>query len=83
MNYTKIYNCLIEKFRTLNVEVGENHHIQPKCMGGNDNKTNIIRLPSREHFFAHQLLVKMYPKNIKLVYALNMMCVGDIRSRTF
>lgn len=42
-----------------------------------------MKLPPREHFFAHQLLVKIYPNNHKLVYALNMMCVGGIRSGHF
>lgn len=42
-------------------------------MGGDDSKANLVRLTPREHFFAHQLLVKLYPEDIKLVYAVNMM----------
>lgn len=74
---------LYQSLEILMLRFGENHHILPICMGGSDSKINIIRLPPREHFFAHQLLVKIYKTHKKLVYALNMMCVGDIRSGHF
>lgn len=62
MNYEAHYNVLIERARHRVLEgYGENHHILPKCMGGADNKSNLVRLTAREHFVAHQLLVKMYP----------------------
>lgn len=67
MNYQKIYNSLIEKAKNkVNIDYTEKHHITPKCMGGNDKKENIIRLSYREHFLAHWLLCKIYPKNYKL-----------------
>jgi hypothetical protein len=47
----------------------ESHHIVPKCMGGPNDKHNIIRLSLREHFIAHWLLYKAYPGNYKLSYA--------------
>lgn len=74
MNYTKHYNLLIEraKIRILN-DYTERHHIIPKCMGGNNAKENIARLTPEEHFVAHQLLVKIYPNNAKLVFAVLMM----------
>jgi hypothetical protein len=34
----------------------ELHHILPKCMGGNNNKTNLVRLTLREHYVCHLLL---------------------------
>ena len=52
------------------------HHIIPKCMQGTDVKDNLVLLTAREHYLAHQLLVKMYPDNNKLVYAANMMTVN-------
>lgn len=36
----------------------ERHHIIPRCMGGSNDNSNIVRLTPREHFIAHCLLVK-------------------------
>jgi hypothetical protein len=38
-------------------------------MGGSDDAKNIVRLTAEEHYVAHQLLVKIYPKNLALVNA--------------
>jgi hypothetical protein len=43
-------------------------------MGGDNKPSNLIYLEARAHFVAHWLLIKMYPKNTKLKFALNMMC---------
>lgn len=74
MDYFKIYASLMAKGkeRTLDCYT-EGHHIIPKCMGGLDSKENIVDLTPEEHFVAHLLLVKMYPKNGRLIYAANMM----------
>lgn len=37
----------------------ERHHIKPRCLGGTNDKKNIVRLTYREHFLAHWLLTKM------------------------
>ena len=50
-------------------EYYETHHIVPKCMGGTDNKSNLIDLFAREHFEAHRLLALENSDNQKLVYA--------------
>jgi hypothetical protein len=80
MNYQKIYDSLIEKrkIEKLNRKDGycESHHIIPRCMNGTDNKENLVNLLPREHFIAHLLLVKIYPENKKLIYALWRMCNG-------
>lgn len=55
-------------------ELYERHHIIPKCIGGNDDKENLVYMTPEEHYVAHQLLVKIY-HNPSLVYALNMMTV--------
>lgn len=75
MNYQRIYQSLIEraKSRTLDCYT-ELHHIVPRCLGGSNDKTNLVRLTPEEHYVAHQLLVKMHPKNGKLIYAASMMC---------
>lgn len=76
MNYEKIYYDLIKDRSRLQItrkmdkiNYYEKHHIIPKCMGGPDNKENIIILTAREHFIAHALLVKMYPTNRKILNA--------------
>lgn len=74
MNYQKIYNnlCSRAKTRILN-QYCETHHILPKCMGGTNDAFNLVVLTPEEHFLAHLLLVKIYPKNYKLVFALSRM----------
>jgi len=37
----------------------EKHHIIPKCLGGTNDKSNIVRLTAREHYICHLLLTKM------------------------
>ena len=62
MDYKKHYNRLIEnaKLRTSINEYTEMHHIIPKCMGGDDSNTNLVRLTAKEHFVAHHLLYKVH-----------------------
>jgi hypothetical protein len=84
MNYKTIYITLMDraKYRTI-TGYREKHHIQPKCMGGNDDPENIVSLTAEEHYLAHLLLVKIYPENNKLIFAAKMMTVsssGHIRS---
>ena len=38
-------------------------------MGGSDNSSNLVRLTGREHFVAHWLLHRAYPKNDSLAHA--------------
>lgn len=73
--YTKWYNKIIEnakKFEDRN-EYTEIHHIVPKCLGGSDDATNLIKLSAREHFLCHWLLVKMTSgqSQIKMAFAFN------------
>jgi hypothetical protein len=72
MNYTKIYNQLIERAKNRKEERGEyyeRHHIIPKCLGGSDDKDNLVKLRAKEHFVAHKLLVEIHPDNGKLIHA--------------
>lgn len=74
MNYHKIYESLIKRGRSRNLECyTESHHIVPRCMGGSDDKENLVNLTPEEHYLAHQLLVKMYPNNHALIKAASMM----------
>lgn len=72
MNYALHYSKLIERAKTRTL-VGycERHHVIPRCMGGDNDKSNLVRLAAEEHFIAHQLLVKIFPDNHKLVFALH------------
>jgi len=36
----------------------EKHHILPRCLGGKDNKENLVELTAKEHFIVHMLLCK-------------------------
>jgi len=46
-------------------------------MGGSNDASNLVILFPEEHYVAHQLLVKIYPHNHKLVNAAVMMCVDN------
>lgn len=78
MDYEKIHNRIIERAKKENRRKGhgiyyETHHIIPKCMGGNNKKTNLILLTGKEHWLIHLLLIEIYPENIKLKIAMNKM----------
>ena len=78
MNYKEIYNSLIKRGVERVLPKGtyfEKHHIVPKCMEGTNLPENLVKLTAREHFIAHQLLVKIYPNEPKLVFAAKMMTV--------
>lgn len=79
MNYQNIYNSLINKGIKRNLyskrykigSIGNNHntevhHILPRCLGGSDDKSNLVVLTMREHYIAHMLLCKIFPNNSKL-----------------
>lgn len=74
MNYKKIYDSLIDRGKNRElIGYGEKHHIVPRCLGGSNDKTNLVKLTAEEHYVAHQLLVKIYPNNHLLVKAASMM----------
>jgi len=70
MNYQKHYEILINlaKNRILD-SYTESHHIIPKCIGGNNEISNLVDLTPEEHYIAHQLLVKIYPNERGLIYS--------------
>lgn len=82
MDYQRIYNTIIErsKQRTL-LEYTEEHHIVPRCVGGQDDSNNLVMLTPEEHYVCHQLLVKIYPGNIKLVKAAMFMVASNKHQR--
>jgi len=76
MNYQKIHDAIINRAndRTLS-GYKEKHHILPRCLGGTDDKENLVYLTAREHFIVHKLLCKIYPNEDKLFFAYRMMAV--------
>lgn len=70
MDYNKHYNKLIERAKNRVIDgYKEDHHIIPKCLGGDDSKENRVFLTAEEHFVAHKLLILIYPGNKKLIWA--------------
>lgn len=90
MNYIHIYNDLITSRLLLQEERAvlkkqkqsyfERHHIIPKCMGGSNDKDNLILLTAKEHYIAHWLLWKGHGLP-KLAQAFNMMLVKANENR--
>lgn len=60
--YTKYYYTIIKNARVRHWEgYTETHHIIPRCLGGSDEKTNLVVLNGHEHLVCHLLLRKMLP----------------------
>lgn len=72
MDYQKIYHNIISKSNPQD-EYVEKHHIVPRCLGGTNNKNNLVSLSYREHFICHWLLCKIHPSNHKLKAAFGKM----------
>lgn len=69
MDYQTIYNKIVTRGKTLgkyNMNM-ERHHIIPRCMGGDNSDENLVYLTPREHFIAHQLLVKINKGHVGLI----------------
>jgi len=81
MNYKKLYILLMKsgfKEKPPREEIyTEEHHKKPKCMGGKNEKQNYVYLTARKHFMAHKLLIKIYPDNRNLKFALHRMVFGN------
>jgi hypothetical protein len=71
MNWNKIHNQIIERAqnRTLSGYF-ELHHIVPKCLGGTNDKENLVKLTAREHFIVHKILNILNPSVEGLRYAI-------------
>lgn len=84
MDYQKIYNQLIDRAKVRNIEgYKEVHHIIPRCLGGTDNPTNLVDLTPEEHYIAHQLLVKIYKDNKKVLSAAVIMCSNRANNKLY
>lgn len=83
MKYEKIYNQIIERAKSRTVEgYTEKHHIIPKCLGGTNDKTNIVKLYAKEHYICHKLLCEIHPNETKLKWAFWRMCnIGEHKNQ--
>lgn len=78
MNYSLHYERLVIKAKNRKLDTyKEIHHIVPRCLGGSDDKDNLVELTAREHFIAHLLLLKIYPNKYSLIKAVQMMCIHN------
>lgn len=50
---------------------GERHHIIPRSLGGDDHPSNLVTLTPREHWIAHLMLRKMFPKGSPYRHKMN------------
>jgi hypothetical protein len=76
MNYQRIHDAIIDRARNRTLlGYREKHHVIPRCMGGVDDKDNLVELTAREHFIVHKLLCKIYPTEDKLFFAYRMMAI--------
>ena len=82
MKYHEIYRKLIDRARnrTLTGYV-ERHHIIPRCLGGGNESSNLVDLTAEEHYLAHQILVKLHPESLDLIYAVVRMSAGKTLTR--
>ena len=77
--YYGVYLALIKHCQEMEKEgypegiYTEKHHILPKCMGGKNDKSNLVRMPAREHIMAHILLFFSFPFIVGLAYAFTCM----------
>lgn len=77
MTYSEFIQQILDtrgRFGIPEGEYKERHHIIPKCIGGTDDKDNLIDLYAQEHYEAHQLLFIENPKNYGIVTSFWQMC---------
>ncbi|EKN6871994.1 hypothetical protein PXY30_004457, partial [Salmonella enterica] len=83
MNLERLYNSLMavseqrngkpELFHHRKKKAGfEMHHIKPRCLGGGDEKENLVHLTPKAHYTAHHILARLY-KTRELNHAFKMM----------
>jgi hypothetical protein len=77
VDYAWHYGRLIERARGRVLDdYVERHHVLPRCMGGGNERENLVQLTPEEHYVAHQLLVKMHPGHRGLLWSAMAMTNG-------
>jgi len=83
--YFKWYKNIIQK-RLLNSELKETykekHHILPVCLGGSNDKENLINLSAKEHYILHLCLIKFITGQgyFKVLKAFNAMSMKTLKN---
>jgi len=78
--YTSWYYNIINSAKSRDIAgYTEKHHIIPKCLGGSNDPSNLVRLSARQHFVCHLLLTKMLSGSAKykMAFALNRMLTSS------
>ncbi len=83
MDYQRIYNNIVSRGKNrILTEYKELHHIIPRCQGGTDDDSNLVYLTPEEHYTCHQLLVKIYPDDSRLLHAALFMTANGMGRRS-
>ncbi len=79
--YLKWYKNIIINRIEFPILIGENHHIVPRSMGGNNEKKNIVKLTSKEHYVCHLCLIKFTESldYYKMLCAINSMSMHTLK----
>lgn len=64
-------------------ELIEIHHITPRCLGGTDDKENLIKLKIRDHYYVHLLLAQAFKQFRGLAVASMLMSSGVSTSEEY
>ena len=80
--YKQTYDRIIERARNRDLSgVFERHHVIPRCMGGSDDGSNLVKLTCREHYICHLLLTKFdvdSQTRWRLIWALHRMAFSGV-----
>tara|TARA_R110000868_G_scaffold43748_3_gene146815 strand:- start:5196 stop:5912 length:717 start_codon:yes stop_codon:yes gene_type:complete len=79
--YLNWYKKIIINRINNKISIGENHHIVPKSMGGNENIENIVILTPKEHYICHLCLIKFVEGKdyYKMLCAINSMSMRTLK----
>lgn len=84
--YFNWYNQLVKKakVRNLTKETSdcyvEIHHIIPRSLGGSNDKENLVVLTAKEHYIAHELLVKFTTGKQKIKMTMALFCMLTVNN---
>jgi hypothetical protein len=64
--YSTWYYNIINRAQSRTLEgYVERHHIIPKCLGGTNERSNLVALTAKEHYICHRLLIRMTSDDAK------------------
>lgn len=81
--YFKYYYNIINNAKSRNISKNiytERHHIIPKSLGGDNSKSNLVKLTAREHFLCHWLLTKMTTNHDKIKMMSGLWMMSNIKN---